>query len=145
MDLIDIYDSLKSKPGFKSNPNQSEETILKYETEIGVKFPQEYREFLKALGYVEWDGSGVFGISGDDYFNVAKCTKDAKSLKLPDEFKEIDTNAIVIHEYAGGGFYLLFGKGSEREGEVSLVLTETMHEEEESWGSFSAFLNDDCI
>lgn len=112
---------------------------------MGIAFPAEYREFLKALGYAEWDGSGIFGITDEHYFNVARCTEEAKSIELPPDFEKIDARAIVIHEYAGGGYYLLYCEGSDREGEVSLVLTETMFEEEESWESFSKFLEDDSI
>lgn len=137
---LNLIEMLRTRDDFESNPNQSEDTINKYEKGIGLQFPDEYRKFLANYGYAAWFGGELFGISQDDYFDVLSRTDELRSLSLPDDFHPVDKGVFVVSEYPGGGYFLMYAKGSQREGQISLILNETFFQEEQSWGSLQDFI-----
>ncbi len=142
MNINECINKLLAKPEVEKGATQSDEMITQAEKSLGLLFPSSYRFFLSKLGYISWDDSEIFGISDESYFDVTHRTLSARRCELPDNFKAFPTSCLVLNEYAGGGYYLLFDENSDRVGEVSLILDETFYREEQTWGTFEEYIVD---
>lgn len=142
MDLIKILKKLELKEGFACGVPQSEEEIDNLENALNVRFPVEYKVFLRKYGYMSWLGDEIYGPSDDDYCDLLTRNKEARNLEFPKEFKSLPKDAFIFQEYPGGGYYMLFSQDSQRPGEVGLFLHEMYNNEEQTWKSFEAFLKD---
>ncbi len=84
----ELYDSLE----FVGERNET--LISKAEKELGLKFPTEYREFLKCLGAGSVGSSEIYGVISDDFVN--SCVPDMVWCTLKDRKKGLPNNLIRI-------------------------------------------------
>ena len=141
--MIDhLVQQLSTKEGFYSEPGSaSEASVSEIEHELGLAFPESYREFLLKYSFVEWFGHVICGICRDRECSASYFTKKARAMELPDsDFVRIPDESVVIEPYGGGGYYVLFCKGSDRVGEVALFAHDALGKEVESWTSFEDYL-----
>lgn len=135
-----ILDKFKEKEGFECHGKLSDESIHEMESELEISFPELYKVFLKKYGYVEWFGHTIYGYSEDEEYHTVECTIELREDKIPSNFQRIPKQGCVLENYAGGGYYFLFSRESERTGQVALYLDEQFGEEAQSWTTFEAFL-----
>lgn len=120
----------------------SEDEIQIVESTLGVPLPTEYRDFLRRVGFAEWLGNEIFGVSQDREHDVIHKTNYARQEDLPPDFLPIPLDAVVIGRYGGGGWYILHGMQSSHPGTVDLILDETFNEPDQSWPNFVTFVWD---
>lgn len=142
MNLINIFKILEQKEDFQCGEPQDEKQIQELETKLNMKFQRSYKEFLKKYGYISWFGGGIYGLSNDPYFNLLRKNWLARTEKIPEDFLPLPKDAFIIKGYGGGGYYMLFSADSPRAGQVGLFLSENGYQEEQTWESFEAFLED---
>jgi len=142
INLIKILKNLELKENFISGVPQNEEEIRNLEKELHLKFPKGYKIFLQKYGYMSWLGGEIYGPSDDDYCDLITRNKEARNIEFPKEYKSLPRDAFIFQGYAGGGYFMLFSEDSRRAGEVGLFLHETYNNEEQTWNSFEAFLDD---
>ena len=139
MDIDDIYIKIEKDADFECGKKTNDEKIKEAEKELGVAFPDEYRQMIKKYGYLCWSATDVFGISDDEYFDTASRTKKKKEMDVPNEY-EFPEKGNIIAEYAGGGFYFLYGENSSSPGVVIECLDETWWKPERKWNTFREYL-----
>ncbi|WP_106498336.1 SMI1/KNR4 family protein [Lentibacillus sp. Marseille-P4043] len=66
------------------------ENIDRTEQELGVDFPEGYKEFIKRFGAGGICGVDVLGIEGMDYASVVESTKQYRGLGLPKNYLVIE-------------------------------------------------------
>ena len=66
-----------------SNNGASEEQILRAEKRLELKFPEEYKNYVKEFGAISFLGNEWTGLNIDGYFNVVNMTEEERAL---DEF-----------------------------------------------------------
>lgn len=135
MNLDEIVKRLSDLPRFRAGGPQDSRNIQKLETELGVRFPDDYREFLATCGCLVWRGVAVFGISPNPDLNIRERTRYWRNLTA-DNGKPLARGA-VIGEYGGGGFYWL-----GESGKVIERLDEDGWQDGRTWESFLAYLSD---
>lgn len=79
--------------------------IIESEKELNIKYPEEYREFLKTYGYLVIGSNEIFGLGIQGHLNVVNNTLD--------EIKNNENlnNFIVIQNEGIGYLILLNSKG----------------------------------
>lgn len=82
----DIVTIINSLPGILSLKPASKKQVLDAETQLGLKFAEEYKEYLYAFGAISADGIELTGISKAKHRDVITLTK-----------KEWDLNEKVPH------------------------------------------------
>ncbi|MDO6764917.1 SMI1/KNR4 family protein [Agarivorans sp. 1_MG-2023] len=122
-----------------------ESEITELEKELNIHLPNDYRHFLSNYGFVGWFGDSVEGLAEKgtiDYRlgHVLKTTLSYQEKYSTPEYQSLPNQGVVINRYAGGGYYFLFSKESERAGEVGLFLTETFGQEVSVYDNFTDFL-----
>jgi hypothetical protein len=140
MELIELLGKLKEKENFLCGGGSPYEVIDRYESKLEVTFPQQYREFLHSISYARWFGVSLFGISDDQDIDVLNRTISARCRKTPAHFKPFPIHAIVLRQYGGGGFYVIFCSPSVRAGEVALFVDEQAFDQVDRWQSLEHYL-----
>lgn len=131
---------LQAKKGFECYGPLSEEKIIEMEKKLEIYFPENYKEFLRRYGYVEWFGHAIYGYSEHEEYCTVLCTLELRESKVPDDFERISKEGCVLETYSGGGYYFLFSNDSARSGQVALFIDELFGREAKSWETFEAFL-----
>ncbi len=132
--------ALKSLEGYEDlGRGATDEEVVTIEQELGFALPTEYRDFLLAVGFARWFGHAIHGVSPSPRYSVVASTVAARR-DNPDDFEPFPADAAVVKEYAGGGWYVLYGASAEGAGEVALVLDELSGRKSMGWRSFAAFL-----
>ena len=83
----------------------SEEEIIKFEKDMGLRFGDQYRAFLKNYGCLSLEGIEFYGICGKNNSipSAIYCTKQMRSdYKFPE-------NLIVIYDRGDGVLYCIDG------------------------------------
>lgn len=142
MDLINILKIIEQKEDFQCGNQQGEKQIEFFEESLNVKFPDSYKKFFKKYGYAAWSDGEIYGASSDLYYNLLEKNIYARNQNLPKDFIPLPIDAFIFDKYPGGGYYMLFSATSPRSGQVGLFLSETAYQEEQTWESFEAFLED---
>lgn len=63
-----------------SNNGASEEQILRAEKRLELKFPEEYKDYVKEFGAISFLGNEWTGLNVDGYLNVVNMTEDERAL-----------------------------------------------------------------
>jgi hypothetical protein len=63
-----------------SNNGASEEQILRAEKRLELKFPEEYKNYVKEFGAISFLGNEWTGLNIDGYFNVVNMTEEERAL-----------------------------------------------------------------
>ena len=142
MDLINIFKIIEKKEDFESGIPANGDQIDFFEKKLNVTFPDSYVQFLKQFGYATWSEGEIYGLSENPYYDLLMSNKEAREENVPNDFISLPRDAFIFKEYGGGGYYMLFGADSPRAGQVGLFLSETGYQEEQTWDSFEAFLED---
>lgn len=79
-EIIDVFEEMKR---ILHGNGVSDEEILAAETELGLSFSDEYREYLKRYGIAAYRGHELTGITKSPRLNVVAVTKAEKE-KNPD-------------------------------------------------------------
>lgn len=58
----------------------SEEQIIRAEKRLELKFPEEYKDYVKKFGTISFLGNEWTGLNVDGYLNVVNMTEDEKAL-----------------------------------------------------------------
>ncbi len=69
-----ITEAFENKRNFYSEKGASTEEIVDAEKKLGVKFADDYKEYLKLYGSVSCAGHELTGISGDASLDVVNAT-----------------------------------------------------------------------
>jgi hypothetical protein len=63
-----------------SNNGASEEQILRAEKRLELKFPEEYKNYVKEFGAISFLGNEWTGLNIDGYLNVVNMTEEERAL-----------------------------------------------------------------
>lgn len=136
-----IMARLRMKDGYEDlGRGATDEEIRSVERTLDVALPSEYRDFLSRCGYAFWFGISIFGVAPSSDDSVIHWTEKARGEKLPGAFAPRPHDAVVVHDYGGGGYYFLFDSRSPRAGEVVLLADETLGSEVQRYPNFWTFL-----
>ncbi len=76
----DIVNVVKSLPNLLSLTPATESQIEDAEKQLGLKFANEYKEYLAAFGSITATGIELSGIAKADYINVVSLTQESWEL-----------------------------------------------------------------
>lgn len=80
---INLFHEIRGLRGFRCGHPASEAEILKYEQELDLRFPENYRTFLHTFGFASWAGNKITGISEEPYYDLLAIHKLAKERQAP--------------------------------------------------------------
>ena len=63
-----------------SNNGASEEQIIRAEKRLELKFPEEYKDYVKEFGAISFLGNEWTGLNVDGYLNVVNMTEEERAL-----------------------------------------------------------------
>ena len=63
-----------------SNNGASEEQIIRAEKRLELKFPEEYKDYVKKFGTISFLGNEWTGLNVDGYLNVVNMTEEERAL-----------------------------------------------------------------
>lgn len=105
VDKINTIDDL-----YKKGKGATDKEIKDAEKELGIKFPKQYVEFLKAFGYISFDSHEIFGIGDSWTTSTVKNTKREREVNenYPDGYFIIENLGIegifTVMNQAGRAF-----------------------------------------
>jgi hypothetical protein len=141
--LKSLFADMRKKENFTCRESgASDKEIKDLEKALGFELPDAYASFLKEFSYAWWFGHAVYGISEDKDFDSLSYTLEARSEKTPKGFQPLPPDCVIIERYGGGGYYVLYGKGSPLEGQVARLLDEEWWKPEIVSKTFQDFLKD---
>lgn len=88
---MNIVERIKKIPGLYTVGKVSQEEIEKAEKNLNIKFPEEYREFLKEFGAVSFYGTEICGLKVPEYLNVVDTTLEERELN-----REFPDNVFIV-------------------------------------------------
>jgi len=139
MKLTELFSRIEADEEFESGCPATEAQIQAAEEQLSIRFPVPYRTLLVRYGHISFSGGNVYGVSDNPYFDVIGRTLKIKQAKLPADYR-IPQDGCIIENYAGGGFYFLFGANTAMEGEIIECLDETWWVPERRWNKLEDFL-----
>ena len=104
------FDSLKSKPFFKSFKGASNEEIKKAEESLRVSFSKEYKLYLSKCGFATYEGHELTGICKAKRLNVVDVTINERTISqnIPENWyviEQLNIDGIVIWQSETGEIY----------------------------------------
>lgn len=106
--MISITDYLQKKDDIYCTKGVSSDQIINAENELGLKFADDYIEYLKKYGYVIFDGHEITGITSIPRMDVVAVTKLKRQV-----FSDIRTDLYVVENlYIDGCLILQAADGS---------------------------------
>ncbi|MDM8534774.1 SMI1/KNR4 family protein [Clostridiaceae bacterium HSG29] len=108
--MTEIIKSFQEKSDLLSGKGVSEELIENAENILGLKFADEYKEYLLHFGVVAFDGHELTGISSIDRLDVIKVTLNElqKNAMVPTKMYVIEVaniDGIIIWQSSEGDIY----------------------------------------
>ena len=118
IDLIKSFDdAMIGKPS-------NEESIIEYETQLGLEFSEEYKEFLLTCGYASVADSELTGITGDNYDDVCVLTEYyKKQYDIPKDFYVIENlgiDDVIVWQNTEGKIFMTVGDNPPKQIKDSL-------------------------
>lgn len=106
-----LVDTLNRLRNLKTGKDASEEDVQRAETLLGLKFCDEYRNYLKMLGWASAEGVKLTGIAKSRRSVVyATNTEKALGQKIPDNMYVVEYMAIprmcVLQDTDGKIYYI---------------------------------------
>lgn len=107
---MNIISILREQTGFVSLDGVDFQIIQDAEQTLGLRFSQEYREYVKEFGVASFQGHELTGICGIPYLNVVDVTIMDKELMPGIEpswyvIEEAHIDGIVIWQKSSGEIY----------------------------------------
>ena len=100
-----MINKIKTIEGLRFGTGCDDAQILEAEKTLNVKFPNDYKEYLKEFGRITFYGTEWTGLNTKGYRNVIEATKDEKSYNkdFPDgyfvlENLGIDSKMAIVNE-----------------------------------------------
>ena len=72
----------------------SEEQIIRAEKRLELKFPEEYKDYVKEFGAISFLGNEWTGLNVDGYLNVVNMTEEERALN---EFFQYDKKELICN------------------------------------------------
>lgn len=121
-----IIEALQGKRDFYCEKGASDEAIEKAEKVLGLKFANDYKEYLQELGAVSCGGHELTGISADVKLDVVNATNENKKRNPNIDgplyvIEETHIDGIVIWQAESGEIYQTGYKGKPEKVWGSLV------------------------
>ncbi|MBK8255403.1 MAG: SMI1/KNR4 family protein [Polyangiaceae bacterium] len=70
MTFQELENTLRSAPSARVGVGATESEIGRAESELGTRITGDYRAFLAAFGWLEWEGKEVYGLGSDVPFHL---------------------------------------------------------------------------
>lgn len=103
-----IIDVVKAIPKCRFNKKSNDQSIEQVEENLGVKFSEEYKDYLKEFGAVTFYGTELSGITENKYTNVEFLTK-----KMRDYYSNMPTEYYVIEDMLSDHAFVVSNKKGE--------------------------------
>jgi len=105
-----IFEMLKARPDFYFEGTVPLEAIKKAENQLGLRFAEDYKEYVMQYGTISCNGHELTGISCDTYLDVVYATENqwAKSIYVKHTLyviEETHIDGIVIWQDKSGAVY----------------------------------------
>lgn len=109
--MKDIVMILQEQNFFRAIGPVTADQIKEAEQELGLKFSNEYREYLKNLGVVTFEGHEFTGICSFKRLNVVDVTKEEREYhpEIPSDWyvvEQLNIDGMVIWQTQDGSIYL---------------------------------------
>ena len=95
--IFDSYDT-------KTTGGVNKDVVISAEAELGVKFSDDFVEYLVNYGTVELNGNKLFGLGVNGYRNIVRATNKEKSLS-----ENFPQNFVVIYNLGINSVLILLG------------------------------------
>lgn len=147
-ELQQTFERLMTLPKFRADRPATDDEITRIQTELNLRLPDEYLQFLKRFGYVHWFDHEIYGIrpvnpaTGKPSItpDCVKITKDEKKPDNPIGTASLPPAHVVISTDGGGGNIVLFGVDTPHGGEVHYYNFEDKAEPIQTWKTFQDYL-----
>jgi hypothetical protein len=106
--MLGIVDTIKKLPKMRGFMPASEKTIADAETQLCLKFADEYKTYLKEFGEASAYGMELTGILEVDYLNVVRATKEKWEL-----YPQVPHNLYVIEDTTIDGIVIWQNESGE--------------------------------
>ena len=91
--MNDIINVINSKNGVIHGKETNENEIKQAELELGLRFADDYRNYIKQFGCMVIGSREITGISSQENYNVVSTTKAQRNYK-----KSVPENSYVIEQ-----------------------------------------------
>lgn len=108
--MSSIIDILRAQHGLLSMQTPSLEQIRQAEASLGVRFAQDYREYISAFGVAAYNGHELTGICASPRLSVVDVTQREREeyATIPADWyviEQLNIDGIVIWQGADGAIY----------------------------------------
>lgn len=108
--MSQIIEMMRAFPDFIGSNGRDEQEIVRAEIALDVSFAKDYREYLKEIGLVCFDGCEFTGITDIERLDVVSVTKGKREESDPDTkswyvIEEAGIDGIVIWQDSDGIIY----------------------------------------
>lgn len=108
--MQEIVTKIKNKAGFVALQGADEKTARSAEQTLGVKFADDYRQYVLAYGAASFEGHELTGVCSAPRLNVVEVTKEERSFadSIPQNWYVIEQthiDGIVIWQAQSGEIY----------------------------------------
>ena len=108
--MQEIVTKIKNKAGFVALRGADEEAVRSAEQTLGVKFADDYRQYVLAYGAASFEGHELTGVCPVPRLNVVNVTKEERSFagNIPQNWYVIEQthiDGIVIWQAQSGEIY----------------------------------------
>ncbi|MHC1787567.1 MAG: SMI1/KNR4 family protein [Christensenellales bacterium] len=110
--MADILKKMREKAGFISMAGATEDMIRHAESSLGLKFHQEYRDYVSALGAATFESHELTGVCASPRLNVVEVTESERQ-KYPEVAKDwyvleqLSIDDVSIWQASSGDIYQL--------------------------------------
>ena len=107
---MNISTVIRSLPDFIGSNGRSEEEILECEKQLGLRFAEDYREYLEQVGLTCFNGRELTGICKEKRLNVVAVTMSEREQNesIPPDFyviEETGLDGVVVWQSSEGTIY----------------------------------------
>lgn len=111
--MNDIISVIKSLVDVIHGKEQSEKEIIKAEVDLGLKFSDDYRTYIKKFGCMSIGSHEFTGISTQEHYSVVSVTTAQRQYnkdvpKCWYVIEQLDIDGIVIWQSTDGTVYLTY-------------------------------------
>ena len=105
--MTDIIKVINSKDGVIHGKETNENEIKQAESELGLRFADDYRNYIKQFGCMVIGSREITGISSQENYNVVSITKAQRNYNknLPENsyvIEQLNIDGIIIWQSSNG-------------------------------------------
>ncbi len=105
-----ITELMNEIPSLEHLDRATDEEVKQAEIQLGCKFAEDYKEYLKHFRLASWDGTEFTGLSRTNRLNVVDATKrvKAKFASVPDNFYVVEflnIDDVIVWQSSDGSIY----------------------------------------